>query len=102
MKLNVNKGQYGYSVLASNQQDDLKCYVQAGFMKGEEPPELCQIKVTNGFMSCYKKGTGEIVPKIVVLEYEVLKEYGKKGTATTQPKAKQPNPQDDSTDNFPF
>lgn len=100
MRIIVNKSQYGYSGLASNQQDNLKTYIQVGFKKGEEPKaELCQIKVTNGFLSCYKKNNGDVVPKIVVMDYEVIKEYEKKNVAE-QPKEVEIKPITD--DMLPF
>ena len=86
MKILLNKNQYGYSASASNKQDELKCYISVNFKKGEEPQaDCCQIKVIDGFLSCYKKNNGEIAPKIVVMEFEIIKTY-EKTTPTEQAK----------------
>jgi len=79
MRLLINKTMYGWSAAAHNTKDELKCFIQVGFKKFSEPDhDSCQIKVTNGFMSCFSRNNGEIMPKIIIMDYEIIKRYEKK------------------------
>ena len=70
MKINVYKGQYGYSTLCKNGED--KVYLQVQFKREIEPTEeRLKIDIKDGFFSAYKNKNGDVIPKLVVMQYEV-------------------------------
>lgn len=86
MKVNVRKSNYGFSTRLKNTQNDeeISMFMDVQFRKGFEPEEeALQIKVLDGFMSCYS-GQAGVKPKIVVMEYEVLRVYDNNQEVETQ------------------
>ena len=70
MKINVYKGQYGYSTLCKNGED--KVYLQVQFKREMEPTEeRLRIDIKDGFFSAYKNKNGVVIPKLVVMQYEI-------------------------------
>lgn len=73
MEINIYKNQYGYSTIARNGED--KMYIQVQFKKDLEPKfEKGKIKIHDGFFSMYKNKNGYTMPKVVVMNYEQVKE----------------------------
>lgn len=72
MEVNIFKNQYGYSTIARNGED--KMYIQVQFKKDLEPSfEKGKIKIHDGFFSMYKNKNGYAMPKVVVMNYEQVK-----------------------------
>ena len=77
--MKVFKGKYGWSTPAhfnTQMGNAVKNYIEVAFKKGTEPETELEgeliIRQPDGterpcFLSGYKKGTGEIVPKLVIL-----------------------------------
>ena len=77
MKLNVRKSNYGFSTRMKNIQngEEISMFMDVQFKKGFEPTDTAlQIKILDGFMSCYSSQVG-VKPKFVIKEYEILKIY---------------------------
>lgn len=76
MKLWVNKTMYGYSTFIKNEYNEEKItmFMDVQFKKEIEPQNINSIfiKVTDSFFSCYKTSFGEIKPKLIIMEYEII------------------------------
>lgn len=86
-KLNVRKSEYGWSTRIKNIQDDeeISMYMNIQFAKCDAPTdEALQINVKDCFMSCYKTNNEEVKPKLVIMEYEVIKVYNNDNQSETQ------------------
>jgi len=80
MKLWIKKGNYGWSTIAKNKDDkEMVGYVDISFKNGNEPKENSEIKISDGFFTCYKNKAGEVKTQLKVMDYEVLRvsEYAK-------------------------
>ncbi len=86
-KLNVRKSEYGWSTRIKNIQNDeeISMYMNIQFAKCDAPTdEALQINVKDCFMSCYKTNNEEVKPKLVIMEYEVIKVYNNDNQSETQ------------------
>lgn len=100
MNLLVKKGKYGWSASCvnggNNGEEKITAYIGVQFPKEKEPKnDCCQIKITEGFASCFKRKNGEILPKIVIRGYDIIKIF-----EDIQPKAEQTKIIED--DDLPF
>lgn len=80
MKLLVTKGQYGYYHSIKNEdyktKEELKSLVNIRFVKCNPPTaDKTMIDIKNAFFSNYKKKDGSIDNQLIVMEYDVIKEY---------------------------
>ena len=77
MEVNIFKNQYGYSTIARN--GDEKMFIQIQFRKGMDPKfEKGKIKIHDGFFSMYKNKNGYAMPKVIVMNYEQIKDKEEK------------------------
>lgn len=77
-KINVRKGEYGWSTRIKNVQNDEEVimYMNIQFAKCDAPTdEALQINVKDCFMSCYMTRDEDVKPKLIVMDYEVLQVY---------------------------
>ena len=76
--MKIFRSRYGFSTSAHSRDregNEIKHYVDVGFLKGEEPEGDIEgnlvLKTPDGeracFLSCYRKGDGSVATKLVVL-----------------------------------
>ena len=76
-KTTVIKGDYGYSCIISNKNQNRewdRMYLSIQLPKDVELENKTKIDITRGFFSFYKTKEGLAKPKIVVMEYNILQE----------------------------
>ena len=96
MNLNIRKGQYGWSSSGTTEGENKErqtAYLSVKFAKCQDPTATaCQIKIKYGFLSAYYSAKKqEAIPQVVVMEYDLLKEY----ETNEKPKAKEPKKEPD-------
>ena len=86
---NEFNGRNSYSTNAKNKNDNINTFIDLQFKRENEPEANCEILVKDAFFSCYNSKDG-IKPKLIVMEYEVLRlsEYDTK--PKTQEKQEDP------------
>lgn len=76
-KTMVIKGDYGYSCILSNKNQNGewdRMYLSLQLPKDVELENKTKIDIIKGFLSFYKTKEGLAKPKIVVMEYNILQE----------------------------
>lgn len=72
MKIWINKSDNGFYTTLRDRDKVNKMYMTVGFQRGKEPTGDVYIEVLDMFLSCYKSQNGQVNPKLVIMDYQVL------------------------------